>query len=35
MEGRFHLACALTVLFGIMRPVKVLMDDHLNRKQRL
>jgi len=31
IDGRFRLACALTVLFRITRPVKVLMDDYVNR----
>jgi hypothetical protein len=31
IDGRFRLACALTVLFRITRPVRVLMDDYVNR----
>jgi hypothetical protein len=31
IDGRFRLACALTVLFRITRPVKVLMDDYVGR----
>jgi hypothetical protein len=31
IDGRFRLACALTVLFRISRPVVVLMDDYVDR----
>ena len=31
IDGRFRLACALTVLFRITRPVAVLIDDYIDR----
>ena len=31
IDGRFRLACALTVLFRITRPVTVLVDDYIDR----
>ena len=31
IDGRFRLACALTVLFRITRPLVVLIDDYLDR----
>lgn len=31
IDGRFRLACALTVLFRITRPVTVLIDDYVDR----
>ncbi len=31
IDGRFRLACALTVLFRITRPVTVLIDDYIDR----
>lgn len=31
IDGRFRLACALTVLFRITRPVQVLIDDYIDR----
>ena len=31
IDGRFRLACALTVLFRITRPLTVLIDDYIDR----
>lgn len=31
IDGRFRLACALTVLFRITKPVTVLIDDYIDR----
>ncbi|MEO8242968.1 MAG: hypothetical protein ABI832_11675 [bacterium] len=31
IDGRFRLACALTVLFRITRPIPVLIDDYVDR----
>jgi hypothetical protein len=31
VDGRFRLACALTVLFRISRPVVVMVDDYIDR----
>ena len=33
IDGRFRLACALTVLFRITKPVAVLIDDYIDRPQ--
>jgi len=32
VDGRFRLACALTTLFRITRPVTVLIDDYIDRQ---